>query len=323
VEEAALALSVFDAVLGLTLVGFAAVLLNTGDRFEAIVLFIVFGLLMALTWGRLDAVDIAIAEAAIGAGLTGAMLLNAHSHLQSPRGGTAGRVAEGEGSDHRSGRARAALIPLALAVGAVPAWALHTASGDAGLREPVLRHLAESGVENPVTAVLMSFRAYDTLLEMAILLCGATAVWALRLPLSLPPRTGPGPVLQTAVRVLVPITVLVAGYLLWLGAHAPGGAFQAGAVLAGAGVLWLLAESRLPRRGGRLALRLGLSAGVLLFAAVGLTTVALGEPFLTYRGERAHALILTIEIAATLAIGLALVALFSGHSPDADRRESP
>ena len=41
---------------------------------RAIVLFIAFGLLMALAWARLAAPDIGLAEAAIGAGLTGALL---------------------------------------------------------------------------------------------------------------------------------------------------------------------------------------------------------------------------------------------------------
>ncbi len=53
------------------------------DLFRAIVLFIAFGLLMALAWVRLDAPDVALAEAAIGAGLTGALLLGALARLRS------------------------------------------------------------------------------------------------------------------------------------------------------------------------------------------------------------------------------------------------
>jgi uncharacterized MnhB-related membrane protein len=53
------------------------------DLFKSVALFIVFGLLMALAWMRLDAPDLALAEAAIGAGLTGALLLDAVGHLQS------------------------------------------------------------------------------------------------------------------------------------------------------------------------------------------------------------------------------------------------
>jgi uncharacterized MnhB-related membrane protein len=56
--------------------------LSTERLDRAIVLFIAFGLLMALAWARLSAPDIGIAEAAIGAGLTGALLLDALSALR-------------------------------------------------------------------------------------------------------------------------------------------------------------------------------------------------------------------------------------------------
>ncbi len=49
---------------------------------RAIVLFIAFGLLMTLAWARLAGPDIGIAEAAIGAGLTGALLLDALGALR-------------------------------------------------------------------------------------------------------------------------------------------------------------------------------------------------------------------------------------------------
>jgi energy-converting hydrogenase B subunit D len=49
-------------------------------------LFIAFGLLMALVWGRLNAFDVAMAEAAIGAGLTGALLLAALAKYQTLSG---------------------------------------------------------------------------------------------------------------------------------------------------------------------------------------------------------------------------------------------
>jgi uncharacterized MnhB-related membrane protein len=52
------------------------------DSFRAVVMFIIFGLLMALAWVRLDAPDLALAEAAIGAGLSGALLLDAVGHLR-------------------------------------------------------------------------------------------------------------------------------------------------------------------------------------------------------------------------------------------------
>ncbi len=52
---------------------------------QALVRFIAFGLLMTLAWARLSAPDIGIAEAAIGAGLTGALLLDALGALRRRR----------------------------------------------------------------------------------------------------------------------------------------------------------------------------------------------------------------------------------------------
>jgi uncharacterized MnhB-related membrane protein len=71
----------FDSLLIIVLLWLAWLLLSSADLFKAIVLFIAFGLVMALAWVRLDAPDVALAEAAIGAGLTGALLLSALARL--------------------------------------------------------------------------------------------------------------------------------------------------------------------------------------------------------------------------------------------------
>ncbi len=73
----------FDVLVAGTAAWIAWRTLVTPDLFKAVVLFIVFGLLMALAWVRLAAPDIALAEAAIGAGLTGALLLDAVGHLRA------------------------------------------------------------------------------------------------------------------------------------------------------------------------------------------------------------------------------------------------
>lgn len=73
----------FDILLALALIWSAVRALTVRDLFRAVILFIVFGLLMALVWARLDAPDIALAEAAIGAGLAGAMLLDTVGHLRA------------------------------------------------------------------------------------------------------------------------------------------------------------------------------------------------------------------------------------------------
>jgi energy-converting hydrogenase B subunit D len=64
-----------DALLVLILLWLAWAALASRDLFRGIVLFIAFGLVLAMCWVRLGAPDVALAEAAIGAGITGALLL--------------------------------------------------------------------------------------------------------------------------------------------------------------------------------------------------------------------------------------------------------
>ena len=83
-ETMTLLSNLFDGLLGLLLIWLAWRTLACADLFKAAVLFITFGLLMAIAWVRLDAPDVALAEAAIGAGLTGALLLAAIARLKQP-----------------------------------------------------------------------------------------------------------------------------------------------------------------------------------------------------------------------------------------------
>lgn len=76
----------FDLLLALSLLWSAWCTLATPRLDRAIMLFIIFGLLMSLAWARLAAPDIGLAEAAIGAGLTGALLLDAYGALGRRRG---------------------------------------------------------------------------------------------------------------------------------------------------------------------------------------------------------------------------------------------
>lgn len=74
-----------DGLLVVALVVTAVAALCSRNLFRAVVVFIAFGVLMAVAWVRLHAPDIALAEAAIGAGLTGVLLLDAVSHLGNVR----------------------------------------------------------------------------------------------------------------------------------------------------------------------------------------------------------------------------------------------
>ncbi|CAA6809147.1 MAG: Sodium:proton antiporter [uncultured Sulfurovum sp.] len=76
-------ISIFDGLLCVVLLWVAWQSLSSTNLFKAIVLFITFGLLLAISWVRLNAIDVAIAEVAIGAGLTGALLLAALAKLHN------------------------------------------------------------------------------------------------------------------------------------------------------------------------------------------------------------------------------------------------
>ncbi|MFW6092865.1 MAG: Na(+)/H(+) antiporter subunit B [Pseudomonadota bacterium] len=71
-----------DVTLAFALVAVAARTLATADLFETVALFIAYGLLVTLAWVRLEAVDVALAEAGIGTGFTGALLLAGLGRLQ-------------------------------------------------------------------------------------------------------------------------------------------------------------------------------------------------------------------------------------------------
>lgn len=75
----------FDLLLVFALLWSAWRAITTPQIDRAIVLFIAFGLLMTLAWARLSAPDIGLAEAAIGSGLTGALLLDAFGALRKRR----------------------------------------------------------------------------------------------------------------------------------------------------------------------------------------------------------------------------------------------
>lgn len=310
--------TVLDVLLAGALVAAAAAVVVTADLFKATVLFIAFGVMMSIAWGRLGAVDIALAEAAIGAGITGALLL----HAQRPRAPAPARSGAGADAARERPLVRALAALVAALVAALLLYALAAAPARLEGLAPLLRpRLDEAGAENPVTAVLLNARAYDTLLEIVVLLAAVAAAWALALPApgrSRPPEN----LLAASARVMVPVAVLIGGYLLWRGAAAPGGAFQAGAVIAGAALLSAFAGIELPRRGIGGPVRAGAAAGTLVFLAAGAYGPLRGAPYLHYRGHEAERWILVIEIAATLAIAIALVGVFMGRPPPGGERRA-
>jgi multisubunit Na+/H+ antiporter MnhB subunit len=311
VDEPALIL--LDGLLILVLLGLAWATLESRDPRRGVVLFIAFGLVLALVWARLAAPDVALAEAAIGAGLSGALLLAALRDEPEPEPEPEPAT---PAKRRLTGLTDWALGLLCLGLGLVVAWAFVDALAGADperLAGQVLARLGESGVSNPVTAVLLNFRGYDTLLELAVLLAALLGILALG-----PERSGyapAGPVLAGLAGWLIPALILTGGYLLWVGAHAPGGAFQAGAILAAAAVIRRLTGDRAAGLPQGLALRALTLVGVAVFLGVGLALLIAGQPFLGFPPAWAGTLILVIESAATLAIGAILALAFVGGRP--------
>ncbi|TVQ88657.1 MAG: sodium:proton antiporter, partial [Chromatiaceae bacterium] len=76
--------------------------------------------------------------------------------------------------------------------------------------------------------------------------------------------------------------LLAAGYMLWVGFDAPGGAFQAGALLGAAGVLLRLAGDPTGGLPGPLVQRWLVGSGVAGFVLVGLGLLLSGRGFLNF-----------------------------------------
>lgn len=210
---------------------------------------------------------------------------------------------------------------LCLGVTAALGWAVIERPTPAeNLPERVAAAIPEAGVEHPITAVLLNFRSYDTLLEIAVLLVVVVVALALReAQPDRPEQMGlDNPLLRSVMGWLLPLILVMAGFLLWAGSYQPGGAFQAGSVLAGAGVLLRLAGVPTAWMDNALLMRTGLALGLLTFVGVGLLVMLQGGPFLTYPLEYAGSLILFIELTLTLSIGLTLLALFRLTPPYAD-----
>lgn len=296
-----------DLLLAVMLIGMAWAALSSNDLRRSVVLFIAFGLLLAIVWARLHAPDLALAEAAIGAGLSGALLLIALRD-ETDSNLTALKVSQVT-------RWLVDLFSLIMTV--LIGWVLwltiyvEPVERLAPLANAMLEH---SGVSNPVTAVLLNYRGYDTLLELVVVLAAVLGVMVVGRE-----RRGyrqAGPVFCGLVHWLVPLLIVTAGYLLWIGAHAPGGAFQAGATLAAAGIVLRLAGNDAAGLPEGMWLRWLLVAGIGLFLTVGLGVTLNDGQFLQYPKAWSGTLILLIENAATASIAAALVLAYRGGRPD-------
>lgn len=296
--------------LALLILGLAAWTIFSRELFAAAAGFIAYGLLLTLVWVQLHGIDVALTEAAIGGGLTGVLLMGAAGRL---RASAVALNLEAPSMQLRwlAGLASAAVsIALVICVLALP----HPAPT---LAHEVEANIADTGVGNPITAVLLAFRATDTLLEAIVLLFALLGVWSLAADQSWGGRPGlrqqvdPNGILAYAARVLPPLGIIVGTYIFWIGADYPGGKFQGATILAAMWLLVMMAGLADAPPISRTWLRLGLVAGPLVFIAIGLLGLYTAGDFLGYPPGFAKPLIVAIELALvpslTLVLGLLLL----------------
>ena len=320
-------MTVLFGVFLLTLMVITALaIVRAQHLFAAVILTGIFSLLMAANFFLLDAADVALTEAAIGAGISTVLFLGALALT----------------GDHE--RASTSNRLLAMSVVAVTALIVIYATFDkprfGDPLAPVHQHVSPWYLErtpevidipNVVTAVLASFRGYDTLGEVFVVFTAGIGV--LFLFGARPMHKSGSPEIKTTApdlglrhyliprvvgRLLIPFILLFGLYVQFHGDYGPGGGFQAGAIVAVAVILYALLEGEaqalrvLPQR----VLTGLMAAGALLYGAVGVAGMLLGGNFLDYSVLAAnpitgqHIGILLIEAGVGITVTGVLLSVF-------------
>ncbi len=278
---------VFALFLLTLLVITALAIVQTTNLFVAVMLTSIFSLLMASNFFILDAADVALTEAAVGAGITTVIFLAAlmlTTEHEKP---------------HLSRRKLNTVVITILASLIIYATFDKPRLGDPDA--PVHQHLAPWYLEktpeymdfpNVVTAILGSFRGYDTLGEVFVVFAACIGVLFI-LGVKPPEGSTYNPyrsglkhhlIPQVVGRLLIPFLVLFGLYVQFHGEYSPGGGFQAGALIASAIILYALLEGeaaalRAVPRSVLLGLVIG---GATLYGGVGVVCILMGGNFLEY-----------------------------------------
>ena len=306
-------------LLGLLMItGFAIVRMRS--LLAVAMLTSIYSLLSALLFVVLDAVDVALTEAAIGAGISTILML-----------ATVALTTDVEKTPRHM-----PLLPLlaVIATGAAliygtldmphygdPAAPAHQHVAPAYLHDTT----ADIGVPNVVTSVLASYRGYDTLGEITVIFTAGAGVLAL-LGYRIRGRNRQEAdasklvVLRVIAKLFFPLILLFALYVQFHGDYGPGGGFQAGVIFATGFILYALAfglgnaQRVIPHQ----LLRIMIAVGVLIYAAVGIESMLLGGKFLEYRvladdpvtGQ--HLGILLIELGVGITVAAVMLIIYYG-----------
>ena len=296
------------AALVLTLAGWT---IFARAIFPAVVSYVAYGLLLSLVWVRLFAVDVALTEAAIGGGVTGVLLIGA---ARERRGTVASPISPEPGPSLRW--VTAALCTLATL--ALATAVLFLPDPPPTLAPEAMQNIAATGLGNPVTAVLIAYRAFDTMLEKCVLVLAVVGVWSLAsnrfwggAP-GAPRAVAQDGALTFFAQLLPPIGILVGVRIFWIGADEPGGAFQGGAILAAMWMIIMMARLAEAPAISEPWIRIALALGPIVFLGTGVLGFVAAGGFLAYPAGFAKPVIIFVEIFMTLSIAATLPMLVAG-----------
>ena len=302
--------SALEIFLAMLVLASAIWTITARGTFAAVVGFVTYGLLLTLVWMSLSSVDIALTEAAIGSGVTGILLLGATARLEVTEKSTAARSGP-------TLQVVAAIVCASVTVG-LAAVVLALPVPAPSLAAVAVANMPAVDLGNPVAAVLLAYRALDTLLESAVLPLALIGVWSLASDQVWGGRPGfqqqldREGLLVFLARLLTPFGLLTGIYIVWVGADAPGGKFQGGTILAAMWILTMMAGITDCPPISRVWLRIVLITGPIVFLAIGLAGFVVPGAFLAYPAGLAKPLILIIEAALTPSIAASLGLLLAG-----------
>lgn len=310
----------------LVIAGLATAVLHR-RRVAALVAISAVGLMVSLAFVRLSAPDLALTQLLVEI-VTIMLVLLALDYLPV--------ATPVESSGIRRMRDVTVAAAAGIGVGAL-AWAVMTRPPDSISQYFIQQSYSAGGGTNIVNVILVDFRGFDTLGEIAVLGIAALGVLMLLrgVDLNAARRTGTvardaSPVILTMItRALLPMALLFSMFLLLRGHNLPGGGFIAGLMAAVALVIQYVAsgtawtEQRL-----RVNFRVLIGFGLLCAALTGLGALAFGHPFLsatfTYldwpiigRFELATAMVFDIGVFLTV-IGAVMLMLSRLGAPMAD-----
>ncbi|GAB5499958.1 MAG: hypothetical protein PsegKO_22690 [Pseudohongiellaceae bacterium] len=290
------------------------------DLFAIVMLFGIYSLLSAGFFVTMDAVDVALTEASVGAGITTVLML-----------GTLALTMRKEKERPKP----ASMLPLAVVTitGLVLVYGTldmpYMGDPDAPVHEHVApRYIEDSyeeiGLPNIVTSVLASYRGFDTLGEVVVIFAAGLGVLTL-LGLTGDERHRVRPavmehhvVLRVITKALIPLILLYALYIQFHGDYGPGGGFQAGVIFGAAIILYtiIFGLTKGQQIISPLVLRFMMGAGALIFGGTGLVALAMGGNFLDYNvlahdpHHGQHYGILIVEFGVGVTVTAVMISIF-------------